>query len=353
MPSLRFGEKVYRFYNENLVNPIYNEYVKNNYDVKKMTITNGSDKNCAILVRGNYSGNEFKPYATLMNKDSTGAKIGGKTKPQFLLSKGSKKYGFIVLNQVVNINYKYQVIERWGDSVSSGERPFNKTTSLLFTTWESRFPLENDYLCSFGKNTFSLKAGNSSGTCGDVTTSGYSEDEPANGINCMILIKISDSNVITCNDVGYDNWETSVPENIRDSSAIISVAEVEYKEWSGLWWFGHRARAMAVNYLNANTKTWETVSVTKENSYGYGNGWAFQWPAWPNWSELRVSFSVPGEKLAVDETKKLSKTYIYRAVRGKYGSGHASHEWRSYTYSTEYGSSEKENTAKFIFSYDG
>ena len=349
MPFLKLGEKSYRFINESLIGSAYDEYLNNDYDVKKMTITNGSDKSCAILVRGNYIDDAgvkyFDSYKTLMYNDHIGAKVGGNAAPQFLLNRNNKQYGFIILNQYITFNYKYQVIERWGSPVYSGNRSKSTTTNLFFTSWSSRFPLENEYLCTLGKTSFSLKKGESSGFI-DVGNSGYSENEPINGLKCKIIIKASDAELIHCNNVGYDNWGSSVPDNVRDSLAFISASEERWKEWYGP---AHAERSITVTYLHQSAERWETVSASARNT----NKWFWRYPDYPEWWRLRVNFVVPAARFAVDETKKFNKTYVYRAVRGVYGSGTESEEWRSYTYSTESGSSYKENVATFTFSYDG
>lgn len=351
MPFLKLGGKSYRFIKESLIESAYDEYLNNDYDVKKMTITNGSDKSCAILVRGNYvedaGAKHFDSYKNLMYNDQIGAKVGGNTAPQFLLNRNNKQYGFIILNQYITFNYKYQVIERWGSPVYSGDRSKSTTTNLFFTSWSSRFPLENEYLCSFGKTSFSLKKGETSGFV-DVGNSSYSENEPRNGLKCKIIIKASDAELIHCNNVGYDNWGSSVPDNVRDSLAFISTSQD--KEHHGLFWAETTARrTITVTYLHQSAEYWTTVSNSKERHYS----WFWRDPDYPEWWELRVSFVVPAARFAVDETKKFNKTYVYRAVRGVYGSGTESEEWRSYTYSTESGSSYKEDVATFCFSYDG
>lgn len=349
MPFLKLGGKSYRFIKESLIGSAYDEYLNNDYDVKKMTITNGSDKSCAILVRGNYvedaGAKHFDSYKTLMYNDHIGAKVGGNNAPQFLLNRNNKQYGFIILNQYIAFNYKYQVIERWGSPVYSGDRSKSTTTNLFFTSWSSRFPLENEYLCTFGKTSFSLKKGESSGFV-DVGNSSYSENEPRNGLKCKIIIKASDAELIHCNNVGYDNWGSSVPDNVRDSLAFISASEDTWKEWYGP---AHAERRITVTYLHQSAERWETVSASARNT----NDWWWRVPDYPEWWRLRVSFVVPAARFAVDETKKFNKTYVYRAVRGVYGSGTESEEWRSYTYSTESGSSYNEDVATFTFSYDG
>lgn len=387
MPSLYFTNesdgtnKVYRLYDKSLVNPIYNAYVSAGYDVKKITAKNGAEETCAILVKGSYANGKFAPYKSLMNNDSVGAKIGGANAPQFLIKNGSNTYGFMVLNQTITLKYKYQVIQIWGSYSSGDSRPISTTTSLKFTTWSSRFPLENDYLCSFGKNTFTLKAGTSSGSCGDTGVSGssgsgtggvwgdlfswiknlsnsannssYSEYEPANGLKCMIFIKSADSKVITCNNVTKNNWDSVVPAGVRDSTAILSTSDTSWKEWSGpIWWFGHKKRSISVNYLDSSSETWKTVSNSQETSLGYGNGWAYQWPDDPDWNAISVSFSVPGGQLVVNESRGFTRTYKYEAVRGSYGSGTASENWKTYTY-TAHGSSTAEESITFSFAYDG
>ena len=351
MPFLKLGEKSYRFIKESLIGSAYDEYLNNDYDVKKMTITNGSDKSCAILVRGNYIDDNgvkhFDSYKNLMYNDHIGAKVGGNAAPQFLLNRNNKQYGFIILNQYIAFNYKYQVIERWGSPVYSGDRSINKTTNLFFTSWSSRFPLENEYLCTLGKTSFSLKKGESSGFV-DVGNSSYSENEPRDGLKCKIIIKAADAELIRCNNVGYDNWSSSVPDNVRDSLAFMSASERKWDHGFG-GWKTSAERTITVTYLHQSAERWETVSASAKNTVD----WVWQDPDYPEWWRLRVSFVVPAARFAVDETKKFNKTYVYRAVRGVYGSGTESEEWRSYTYSTESGSSYNEDVATFTFSYDG
>lgn len=383
MAILQFEGKAYKLYDDSLVTPIYNSYKNSGYDVKKLTATNGAKKESAILIRGSYnSSNEFQPYLNLVNGDTVGAKAGGNSKPQFLAkASNGNVYCPVVLNQAITFNYKYQVDETWGSYSGGSSRPIYTTVKLEFTTWSSRFPLENNYLCSFGKNTFTLPAGSSSGNCGDSGVSGettggdggiwsgvwgniwkllnkndanktgYSENEPQNGLKCLIFIKSGSDEKLSYTVSDDASWTANVPATIRDKTATHSASGREWKEWSGpIWWFGHRSRTVSVTYLNANTEKWDTVSDTKENSYGYGNGWAYKWPDWPSWPS--VSFTVPGGTLAFDGKKSFTKTYVCRAVRGSYGSGTESQEWRSYTYSSS-GSTSAEKSVTFSFSYEG
>lgn len=377
MAVLQFEGKAYKLYDDSLMTPIYNSYKDSGYDIKKLTATNGAKKESVILVRGSYnSSNEFQPYLNLMNGDTVGAKAGGNSKPQFLVkASNGNVYCPIILNQAVTFNYKYWVDETWGRYTGGYSRPIYTTVKLEFTTWSSRFPLENNYLCSFGKNTFTLPAGDSSGTCSgntvegssssgtwsgglagwlswvlnknDSSKTGYSENEPQNGLKCLIFIKSGNDEKHSYTVSDNASWNANVPATVRDKTATHSASESEWKKWSGpLWWFGHRSRTVSVTYLNANTEKWTTVSDTNENSHDYGDGWAGQWPDWPGWPS--VSFTVPGGVLAFDGSKSFTKTYICRAVRTS-GSGDS-----SYSYSTVEGTSTtREDSVSFAFPYEG
>lgn len=383
MAVLQFEGKAYKLYDDSLMTPIYNSYKDSGYDIKRLTATNGAKKESAILIRGSYdSSNKFQPYLNLMNGDTVGAKAGGNSKPQFLVkASNGNVYCPVVLNQAITFNYKYQVDETWGSYSRGSSRPIYTTVKLEFTSWSSRFPLENNYLCSFGKNTFTLPAGSSSGNCSgnavesnsgggtwsgglsnflkwffdsnrnDASKTGYSENEPQNGLKCLIFIKSGNDEKLSYTVSDDASWNANVPDTVRDKTATHSASESEWKDWSGpIWWFGHRSRTVSVTYLNANTEKWATVSDTKENHYDYGDGWAYQWPDWPGWPS--VSFTVPGGKLAFDGSRSFTKTYVCRAVRGSYGSGTESQEWRSYTYSSS-GSTSAELSTVFAFPYEG
>jgi hypothetical protein len=250
MAVLQFEGKAYKLYDDSLMTPIYNSYKDSGYDIKKLTATNGAKKESVILVRGSYnSSNEFQPYLNLMNGDTVGAKAGGNSKPQFLVKASNGNiYCPIILNQAVTFNYKYWVDETWGRYTGGYSRPIYTTVKLEFTTWSSRFPLENNYLCSFGKNTFTLPAGDSSGSCSgnavegssssgswngslaswlswvlnknDSSKTGYSENEPQNGLKCLIFIK-SGVEYDECHcAVLYSPFESMVP-SLKTGSYIM------------------------------------------------------------------------------------------------------------------------------------
>lgn len=385
--SLGYEGKNYYFHKKRMVDKIYDEYVDKGYDVKKMTLKNGDDENSAILIRGEYDkDNLFQPHKLpLLNKDSIGAKTGGNSKPQFLLKNKSNNftYGFINLNQIITFKYKYRVTESWGSYIKGDTRPIYTTTELTFTSWESAFPLETDLICSFGRNSFTLPAGKSSGydssssssssgssgssgsssgiggiiggigsgpTSSRISTYYYnSENIPAGGLDCVIMVKIDNGADIICNDVTNDNWEKKVPESIRGTLAIKNPDEWRRKAWHGPFvWTGENYRKMSVTYLDAYTKKWRTE---EKEDYNGTRKW-YSYPGYPSWSSLPVSFTVPGGMILVNEKKYFSKTYIYRAIRGGYGSGTASENYYSYTYYTAKGSKETENEVSFSFTYE-
>jgi hypothetical protein len=358
--SLSFKGKKYFFNKKGLVDKIYDEYVNKGYDVKKMTLKNGGDENSAILIRGEYdTDNLFQPHMThLLNKDFIGARTGGNSKPQFLLKDKNNNftYGFINLNQIITFKYKYQVIETWGGPVSSGNRTKYTTTKLTFTSWESAFPLETNLICSFGKNSFTLRAGYSTGDYNSdpsfsSTYDKYSEDDPQGGLYCTIIAEVDDGTDITCSGITNDNWDTNVPESIRDKLAIRNPDEWHEMDWHGpIWWTGESYRIFSVTYLDAKTKKWETL---ENDDYNTTDRWYF-YPDYPSWSSLPVdTFKVPGGMALVGEDRTFNKTYIYRAVRGDYATGSASEEYYSYTYRVTQGSETDENEISFSFTYEG
>lgn len=359
--SLGFDNKRYFFSKKSMVDKIYNEYVDKGYDVKKITLKKGDDENSAILIRGDKNeydkDNLFQPHKLpLLNKDSFGAKVDGNAYPQLLFKNKNNNfiYGFLNLGQTITFKYKYQVIETWGGHVDHGDRTVTTTTKLTFTSWESVFPLEGNYICTFGFNSFTLPAGASSGECKSEST-WYSENQPANGLHCLILAKVGDGENKTYEDVTVNNWDKKVPKEVSGTLATMTNDEGGWKDWNGPFvWYGYRWRKMWITFLDANDTTWKTIENGADAALPTGfNNW-YDWPDYPSWDGIKLTFTIPGGMTIFDDQINFEKTYVYRTIK-RYGvefGGTPDDAYYKYTYYTAKGSKETENEVSFSFTYE-
>lgn len=346
--SFSVGNKTYKFFNDSIVEKTYQSYKEKGIPILKCKLKNGDNAFSALMTEGKFDdNNKFISSKNLLNGDVVGAQDGDNAKPLFIAkSKSGSLYSFIRLNQRITFTYKYQNIESWVSYEKS------KKQTLTIVSWESLFPLENEYACSLGFVSFKLPAGKTSGTIDKSYT--YYNEEPKSGVKCFL--SYGDLTQKTYNGVDYYSIQ-----NIKEVYGKTAVADDKTHSWQHtlfLFVWEWRVRAdWLLTWLDASDSTnitWKSRLVEGvTQSQSASEWWAGKKPQ-PG-SFKTTSFTTILGSVAFDENNvKFNETYVVEAKKnyGAVGAGPGT-DWYAYTQSTVSGSSEGTDKITFSFAYNG
>lgn len=347
--NLSFGDKTYKFFNDSVVNKAYERYKSAGIPVLKCQLRNGNNVYSALMARGKFIGNNFYSNRSLLNDDVIGAQNGSNSKPLFIAkNRWGSLYSFIRLSQGITFTYKYQNIEDWTNS-TYGAPSKSRQQILTIVSWESLFPLEDDYVCSLGNVAFNLPAGHTSGTINKSGT--YYCGEPKTGVKCFLAY--GDLNPRNYTENFYSIQSRS---EIYGKTAIASDRTRAWKEYFLWFWNWHVEADWQLTWLDASDPAnihWNSRTVYGDEHIQDANEW---WAGKkPESGEFKTtSFTtIIGYEAFNRNGVKFNETYVVNAVRGPYGSSGESHEWKSYTQVAVYGSANLTNRKTFSFAYNG
>ena len=362
--NFSFGDKTYKIFDDSLVDPIYQNYKTNGYNVIKFLATNEtskSDKKSAIMVAGSYTNGKFGPHKPLLASDTVGAVNGSDTSPLFLATgpnpnntKQTLTYSFIRLSQTLTFTFKVHYIQTWNNYKSY------TSTTLYLTKWSSRFPTEGDYICSIKSggnvNSFTLPAGESSGNL-DVSLNVGSFSLLAGGTASVEFKIFSGSTEAQDYNLDFDELKG---QDINDKTAIgtdASYVNTVYDWYVPPVWHYETVARWRLTWLDATDKTWKTQLSPEADPVrqSWSEWWSNEAAAGRGYTGLRISFrTIKGEPL-VNSTTALPFTYIRTTskVYGAENGGTASTDWYAYDYSYPKGTSDSTDTVTFSFAYNG
>lgn len=345
--NLSFGDKTYKFFNDSVVNKAYERYKSAGIPVLKCQLKNGNNVYSALMTEGKFIGNNFYSNRSLLNGDVIGAQNGSNSKPLFIAkNRWGSLYSFIRLSQGITFTYKYQNIESW---VIQSRPSTSSQQTLTIVSWESLFPLEDDYVCSLGNVAFNLPAGHTSGTINKSGT--YYSGEPKTGVNCRLLY--GDLNPRNYTENFYSIQSRS---EIYGKTALASDRTRAWKEYFLWFWNWHVEADWQLTWLDASDPAnihWNSRTVYGDEHIQDANEW---WAGKkPDAGEFKTtSFTtITGSEVFNGNGVKFNETYVVNAVRGPYGSSGESHEWKSYTQVAVYGSANLTDRITFSFAYNG
>lgn len=357
--NLSFGDKTYKFFNDSVVNKAYERYKSAGIPVLKCQLRNGNNVYSALMTEGKFIGNNFYSNRSLLNGDVIGAQNGSNSKPLFIAkNRWGSLYSFIRLSQGITFTYKYQNIESWTNSIyvpqlgvwfPSGSPSRSRQQILTIVSWESLFPLEDDYVCSLGNVAFNLPAGHTSGTINKSGT--YYSGEPKTGVKCFLAY--GDLNPRNYTENFYSIQSRS---EIYGKTAIASDRTRAWKEYFLWFWNWHVEADWQLTWLDASNPAnihWNSRTVYGDEHIQDANEW---WAGKkPEAGEFKTtSFTtIIGTEAFNRNGVKFNETYVVNAVRGPYGSSGASHEYKSYTQVAVYGSANLTDRITFSFAYNG
>lgn len=345
--NLSFGDKTYKFFNDSVVNKAYERYKSAGIPVLKCQLRNGNNVYSALMTEGKFIGNNFYSNKSLLNGDVIGAQNGSNSKPLFIAkNRWGSLYSFIRLSQSITFTYKYQNIESW---VVEYYPYTSRTQFLTIVSWESLFPLEDDYVCSLGNVAFNLPAGHTSGTINKSGT--YYSGEPRTGVKCFLAY--GDLNPRNYTEDFYSIQSRS---EIYGKTAIASDRTRAWKKYFLMFWNWHVEADWQLTWLDASNPAnihWNSRTVYGDEHIQDANEW---WAGKkPEAGEFKTtSFTtIIGTEAFNRNGVKFNETYVVNAVRGPYGSDGASHEYKSYTQVAVYGSANLTDRITFSFAYNG
>lgn len=345
--NLSFGDKTYKFFNDSVVNKAYERYKSAGIPVLKCQLKNGNNVYSALMTEGKFIGNNFYSNRSLLNGDVIGAQNGSNSKPLFIAkNRWGSLYSFIRLSQGITFTYKYQNIESW---VIQSRPSTSSQQTLTIVSWESLFPLEDDYVCSLGNVAFNLPAGHTSGTINKSGT--YYSGEPKTGVNCRLLY--GDLNPRNYTENFYSIQSRS---EIYGKTALASDRTRAWKEYFLWFWNWHVEADWQLTWLDASDPAnihWNSRTVYGDEHIQDANEW---WAGKkPDAGEFKTtSFTtITGSEVFNKNGIRFNETYVVNAVRGPYGSSGESHEWKSYTQVAVYGSANLTDRITFSFAYNG
>lgn len=345
--NLSFGDKTYKFFNDSVVNKAYERYKSAGIPVLKCQLRNGNNVYSALMTEGKFIGNNFYSNKSLLNGDVIGAQNGSNSKPLFIAkNRWGSLYSFIRLSQSITFTYKYQNIESW---VVEYYPYTSRTQFLTIVSWESLFPLEDDYVCSLGNVAFNLPAGHTSGTINKSGT--YYYGEPRTGVKCFLAY--GDLNPRNYTEDFYSIQSRS---EIYGKTAIASDRTRAWKKYFLMFWNWHVEADWQLTWLDASNPAnihWNSRTVYGDEHIQDANEW---WAGKkPEAGEFKTtSFTtIIGTEAFNRNGVKFNETYVVNAVRGPYGSDGASHEYKSYTQVAVYGSANLTDRITFSFAYNG
>lgn len=345
--NLSFGDKTYKFFNDSVVNKAYERYKSAGIPVLKCQLRNGNNVYSALMTEGKFIGNNFYSNKSLLNGDVIGAQNGSNSKPLFIAkNRWGSLYSFIRLSQSITFTYKYQNIESW---VVEYYPYTSRTQFLTIVSWESLFPLEDDYVCSLGNVAFNLPAGHTSGTINKSGT--YYYGEPRSGVKCFLAY--GDLNPRNYTEDFYSIQSRS---EIYGKTAIASDRTRAWKKYFLMFWNWHVEADWQLTWLDASNPAnihWNSRTVYGDEHIQDANEW---WAGKkPEAGEFKTtSFTtIIGTEAFNRNGVKFNETYVVNAVRGPYGSDGASHEYKSYTQVAVYGSANLTDRITFSFAYNG
>lgn len=336
--NLSFGDKTYKFFNDSIVNKAYERYKTAGIPILKYQLKNGNNVYSALMAEGKFIGNNFYPTRSLLNGDIIGAQNGSNSKPLFTAkNRAGRLYSFIRLSQSITFTYKYQNIERWVNTYNHSK---SREQTLTIVSWESLFPLENDYTCSLGNVAFNLPAGHTSGTVNKSGT--YYSEEPKTGVKCFLAYgDLSPKNYTE------DFYSIQSKSEIYGKTALASDRTNAWKEYFLFFWNWHVKADWQLTWLDASDPTninWNSRMIYGDEHIQDANEW---WAGkQPDAGDFKTtSFTtIIGFEAFNKNGIKFNETYVVNAI----GGGGA-----PYIQITAYGSANLTDKITFSFAYNG